>query len=149
MPTILEIATTFVAITCGGCGAVFALSETHQRQLRDTGKTFYCPNGCPRAYCESTVTRLEKELKEKQDALDRQKIRLSQAEADARCERNRAERLKRSRDATRGVVTRIKNRVKNGVCPCCNRTFADLQRHMANQHPEWEPLEADDETTSG
>lgn len=22
----------------------------------------------------------------------------------------------------------------HGVCPCCNRTFSDLQRHMASKH---------------
>lgn len=34
-------------------------------------------------------------------------------------------------------VTRIKNRVGNGVCPCCNRTFQNLQRHMHTKHPEY------------
>lgn len=33
--------------------------------------------------------------------------------------------------------TRIKNRVKNGVCPCCNRTFENLARHMQAKHSDF------------
>ena len=43
----------------------------------------------------------------------------------------------RQLSATRGVVTRIKNRVGHGVCPCCNRSFGNVARHMADQHPNW------------
>jgi hypothetical protein len=28
--------------------------------------------------------------------------------------------------------------VANGVCPCCNRTFQNLARHMAGKHPDYE-----------
>lgn len=31
----------------------------------------------------------------------------------------------------------IKKRVGNGVCPCCNRTFENLSRHMSCKHPEY------------
>ena len=27
-------------------------------------------------------------------------------------------------------------RVHNGVCPCCNRSFQNLQKHMKTKHPE-------------
>ena len=37
----------------------------------------------------------------------------------------------------KGQVTRIKKRVANGVCPCCNRTFKDLAAHMSTQHPDY------------
>lgn len=48
--------------------------------------------------------------------------------------------------AARGQVTRLKRRAANGVCPCCTRTFADLKRHMANQHPDF-TLESDADAT--
>jgi hypothetical protein len=51
-----------------------------------------------------------------------------------RADRNQA---KRSLAAQKGVTTRIKRRVANGVCPCCKRTFQDLARHMAGQHPRY------------
>ena len=84
--------------------------------------------------------------------------RLVSAQTDAERERNRANRLQsqldqqqaRARDlleergqlerrlsAQRGVLTRVKNRIIKGVCPCCNRHFADLSRHMQTQHPDF------------
>lgn len=38
---------------------------------------------------------------------------------------------------TKGVVTRTRNRIANGVCPCCDRSFTNLQRHMASKHPDY------------
>ena len=51
--------------------------------------------------------------------------------------REREETTERRLNATRGVVTRIKNRVGHGVCPCCNRSFTNVARHMASEHPTW------------
>ncbi|WP_165394478.1 helix-turn-helix domain-containing protein [Pseudoxanthomonas winnipegensis] len=31
----------------------------------------------------------------------------------------------------------MRQRVMNGVCPCCNRTFENLRRHMHDKHPEF------------
>jgi len=44
---------------------------------------------------------------------------------------------KRQKAAAKGQLTKTKRRVANGVCPCCNRTFADLSAHMHGQHPEY------------
>lgn len=37
----------------------------------------------------------------------------------------------------KGVATRLKNRAAHGVCPCCNRTFQQLARHMSAKHPDF------------
>lgn len=50
--------------------------------------------------------------------------------------------LELRRRAAVGQVTKIKNRVGHGVCPCCNRTFENLARHMANKHPTFAATEA-------
>ncbi len=34
-------------------------------------------------------------------------------------------------------MTKVKKRAANGVCPCCNRTFSDLARHMKAKHPDF------------
>lgn len=34
-----------------------------------------------------------------------------------------------------GQVTKLKNRVGHGVCPCCNRSFGNLARHIESEHP--------------
>lgn len=41
------------------------------------------------------------------------------------------------RRAQKGQNTRLKKRIAAGVCPCCNRSFANLREHMAGQHPDF------------
>lgn len=36
--------------------------------------------------------------------------------------------------AQKAAKTRLLNRVKKGVCPCCNRYFDNLHRHMTTKH---------------
>jgi len=36
----------FKAIVCGLCGVIFALTKEHVEHLRDSHKSFRCPNGC-------------------------------------------------------------------------------------------------------
>jgi hypothetical protein len=73
------------------------------------------------------------------DKLRQERDRLAQriAERDDRIKalRDDVATAERQRAAARGQVTKIKNRVGHGVCPCCNRTFENLQRHMTSQHP--------------
>jgi hypothetical protein len=52
-------------------------------------------------------------------------------------ERDQRLAAERSASAYKGQATRIRNRVGAGVCPCCTRTFANLARHMAGQHPDF------------
>lgn len=42
----------------------------------------------------------------------------------------------RTRRALRGHLTRLRNRIANGVCPWCHRHFAQVERHVRSQHPE-------------
>lgn len=121
---------TLNAHTCGECGCTFGLDSEHDKQLRMTGATFYCPNGHARVYRETDIRKLEKQLAS-------ERARLDQARADAEWQRKQRQIAERRSAAARGRVTRIKNRVGNGVCPCCNRSFENLHRHMATKHPGW------------
>lgn len=115
---------------CCNCGIEFAMPERFQRACQaDSKKYFYCPNGHSQHYAESAADVLRRE----RDRLKQQAARL---EDEAREAREREESAKRQAAAFKGVATRIKNRVKHGVCPCCNRTFQDLARHMKSQHPD-------------
>ncbi len=29
------------------------------------------------------------------------------------------------------------NRLKKGVCPCCNRSFSNLHKHLTKEHPKY------------
>lgn len=44
--------------------------------------------------------------------------------------------LKARTNAYKGNVTKLKKRASAGLCPCCNRHFTNLQRHIASKHPD-------------
>lgn len=129
----LDLLTTYKVITCGhkGCGVTYAIPETMYTRLLNSHDSFWCPNGHCRVFlCESEAEKLRKQLLATQAKLDRE-------QADSSWQRKQRERAERSAKALRGVVTRTKNRVCKGVCPCCNRYFECLKRHMATKHPSW------------
>ena len=118
-------------IVCCGCGISFQIPDEFDNTLRRTHKTFWCPRGCANHYPgESGEERAERLRKRAEDALARERARHDQTKAD----RDHKERQRRGEKAAK---TRMKNRVKNGVCPCCNRHFTNLQRHMESKHPDW------------
>ncbi|HMA26059.1 MAG: hypothetical protein ACM33U_07590 [Solirubrobacterales bacterium] len=105
------------------CGVLFAAPQNLLDKRREDGRTFYCPNGHHLVY-DSENERLKRDL-----AATR---RVAQSRLDLlHAEEN-------SHRATRGHLTRKKKqlaRVSAGVCPCCNRTFQNLARHMQTKHP--------------
>lgn len=114
---------SFVTVDCYKCGVTFAVSTDLQKNwLRDQTQ-FFCPNGHPQSYAESTAQRLQREL----DA----------AKRDVEWQKQRAASLDKQLTAQRGVVTKLKKRVSAGVCPCCQRTVSQLARHMQSKHPEF------------
>ena len=116
-------------IECGACGVVFALSTAFIEARRQDHKTWWCPNGCERCYpAKSKEEILQDKLAaaaKDREWLEAERRRLIDAKAV----------VVRSRDAYKGQVTRLKNRASAGVCPCCNRHFTALERHMATKHP--------------
>lgn len=129
-----------VTVECCNCGCLFGMTKEHNQRCRDDSSNyFYCPNGHHQHYSESTVTKLKKER-------DRA---LAQRDTNARWYRLETEehaRTKNQRNAYKGEVTKVKRRVGNGVCPCCNRTFQDLARHMETKHPGY--ADGDSERTA-
>ena len=111
---------------CISCGIEFGVPNEFDDRRRRDGKSFHCPNGHAQSYGESDAARLKAE-------------REKTARLSARLEQERAAcaALERRAAAARGQVTKIKKRIANGVCPCCNRTFSDLADHMATKHPDY------------
>lgn len=109
---------------CIVCGVPIAMpSQMYDERLRDH-RYFYCPNGHRQYFSgKSEEQRLRERLAWSESA--RERLRM---ERDAEA---------RSRAAVKGHLTRIKKRIAAGVCPCCNRTFSDVARHMAGQHPDY------------
>lgn len=113
------------------CGIAFAVPSTWDAQKRNDHTSFYCPNGHKQSYTgmsETEKLRLER---------DRLAQRIAQRDDEVARQRDLRLGVERRLNATRGVVTRIKNRVGNGVCPCCSRSFGNLAKHMASKHSDY------------
>lgn len=118
------------AVNCGVCGATYAINERYRLKKKENGGGWHCP------YCQTswgyfgkTDFQLERE---KRELLEQQLHRERASHDQTRADRDAA---KRREAAQKAAKTRIKNRVGKGVCPFCNRTFQNLQRHMQSQHP--------------
>lgn len=130
---LLELTGELIVTRCW-CGIQHAVPESlRKEQLRkhERGELMevFCPIG--HAYVlagESEKSKVERELQ-------RERQRLDQMLMELRDTRN-------ALNAQKAAKSRLKNRVANGVCPCCNRTFANLQRHMEHRHPEFKTNEA-------
>jgi hypothetical protein len=118
-------------ITCCNCKTPFAVLDQHHERLKaDSGEWFYCPNGHRQHFTESETDKLRRER-------DRLAQQIVHRDSTIEHYRQRSETLDKRLSATKGVVTRIKNRVGAGVCPCCTRSFQNLANHMKSQHPQF------------
>lgn len=119
--TTFRVTEEMYVIDCGNCHVLFAIPNEMDERLRESHETFYCPNGHSRVYAGKT-------------AAQRATERAQRAEEQLRATRELLEHEERRRAAAQGQVTKLKNRVKNGVCPECNRHFVNVERHMTTQH---------------
>lgn len=131
MNTIM-IETSFKVVDCPreGCGVVFAIGGLFEARRRNDGRLFHCPNGHGMSFGESESDRLRKEL-------DGARKRLENTAGTITHLRDQRDAADRSARAQRAANTRLRKRVADGVCPCCRRSFANLGRHMAGQHPDF------------
>lgn len=125
-----------VTVTCCACGIPFGIPDYHRRQLLEKGGDFYCPNGHCQHFTNPEIPLLKKQLKE---AERQAQLHKNWYEA----EQDDHQRTRRKLAATKGILTKTKKRIANGVCPCCNRHFANLQHHIETKHPDYSESEAD------
>jgi hypothetical protein len=122
---------TLQVIECGTCGVIHAIPQSMYDQYYKDGGFWHCPNGHRRGWnernCKSALEKLEAEnarltssINYKNDQIDTERRRTA---------------------AAKGEVNKIKKRIGNGICPCCNRTFANLQRHMTTKHLDFKEEE--------
>lgn len=125
MPTTITYTGKLVVVgACWNCSSNQAIPERLYEQASNYGKTFYCSScGESQVYKQTEVARLRAEL-----ASQEGNAAYWRAEATAASNRERAQ---------KAAKTRIKNRISNGVCPCCKRHFANVERHIKGQHPEF------------
>lgn len=131
MGAVLSLSVEFGIETCCNCAVQYAIPLQLQHALSNEGErfgeSFYCPNGHAQCYAgPSEATKLRQQLEAKQREAAQTAIQ-----------------LKNVRDLNDKLTMRTTRaekklaRVKNGVCPCCKRSFTALRRHMATKHPEF------------
>jgi hypothetical protein len=120
-----------VVQNCINCGTAFGVDREFDNQRREDHKNFHCPNGHAQHYSGRT------EAQKLQDALDLEKRLRGYAEARTTALRDQLGAAERSVRGQKAAKTRLKNRIAAGVCPCCNRSFENVARHMEGQHPEF------------
>ena len=108
-------------VVCCNCGMTFGMPADYQKQRHEDRKNFFCPSGHQQHYTgPNEETRLKAELERQKQYLE--------------AEQARTLRVTRERDTVARAHTKMRTRVMNGVCPCCNRTFQNLLRHMQTEH---------------
>ena len=111
--------------TCCNCSMLFAVPEEFNRHRRQDHALFYCPAGHAQHYPagNSDNDRLRKDLERERQVRESAEARAGNAEQHL-AQVTRAHR-------------KMRDRVMNGVCPCCNRSFGNLREHMRTEHAEF------------
>ncbi len=118
MSALLQFSFNYQTISCCECNMIFAVPmATYKRLIESSSNWFFCPSGHKQHYAEGEVERLKKQI-------DSEIKRRQWAENDTARANISAERQERRARAYKSVITRTKNRIKNGVCPCCKQNFS-------------------------
>lgn len=115
----------FEKLTCGNCGIIFYAPQHWIECRRDRGdhdKRFYCPNGHSRIWSVPEIDIIRRE----RDLLKQQTARLEDEKREIEARVKKEERR----------AARIKRRAMAALCPCCNRHFSQMERHMKMKHPD-------------
>ena len=122
---------------CPSCGFIYSCTVAFFDRRRADGQSWSIPCGHTASYHETEATKAQKkaeklaaELADAKAWSERQAVWLRNAREETKAK-------ERQLAAAKGQQTKLKKRIANGVCPCCNRTFSELQRHMKRQHPEY------------
>lgn len=125
----------FEEFQCVTCSIAFCVPNGYIDNRRRDGKTFNCPNGHEMTFRETEGDRIRRERDQLKQKLAQKDDEIKAAWATANKQAEYVAAGERKLRAARGQITKIKRRASNGVCPCCNRTFSDLARHMHSKHP--------------
>lgn len=113
-------------IHCIVCDCEMAITDRMKAQRKRDKKLFYCPNGHSQLFSQSEadVLRLER---------DRLKQEAARLQDELAAEKRRAD------EAEKRHIS-VKRRAVAALCPCCNRSFSNVARHMKTKHPNVLPL---------
>lgn len=113
----------FTMEMCVNCGMPFLMLDTFRKERMEDHQSFYCPAGHSQFYSGKTeAQKLREQLEQEQKSHAKELDSVQNMLLDEINTRKKAEKQLK--------------RLHRGVCPCCNRSFENLQRHMKHKHPE-------------
>lgn len=117
---------------CCACGVIFAITSDYKERRVEDGRNFCCPNGHEQSFGESLAARLQRKLESERRGAEYLRTSINGI-------RDQLQASERSKAAIKGHMSRIKNRINNGVCPVqeCKRSFSNVKSHIKTQHPKW------------
>lgn len=133
LPALTQVQATaeLTTIHCGKCGGIYAIAARYRQEKYNRGGYWHCPYcQCSWGYVSSEIDRMKDQLAAKERELESERKRKEWAQQEAKI-------AERRRRALKAVVTKTKNRIAHGVCPCCRRNFDNLRRHMQTKHPRY------------
>lgn len=119
---------TMVEEDCPECGLVFMVPDFWEKQMQETKRTWYCPNGHEWVFTEGEADRLRRELAAAKKATERERNNVAHW-------REQYAHMDRRRAAAKGQLTKALNRLQAGQCVHCDAYSEDLASHMRMQHP--------------
>lgn len=123
---------SFELVECYKCGMPFYMTGDFNTRRRDDHGWFYCPAGHGQHYTrKSEAEKLREELASAVKLKDHFKDQAGRHRLDR-------ERVERRLSAMKGQVTKANNKLKKGVCPCCDQQFPDLENHIFTCHPDFD-----------
>lgn len=121
-----------VTEVCVNCGMPFAMASTFRSERLADGREFYCPAGHKQWFTRRKDA--EEQLRQERDRARRDR---DNARGRARHLEDQYAAERRSKAAIKGHLTRLRNRIAQGVCPECDVQFEDVRAHIEAQHPHF------------
>ena len=123
--------TVYIWTQCGSCGVWYVVPKIMRDNHYRKGGFSHCPSGHAWGWREGQAPSDFDKLRRERDRLQQDAARLND---EIEVQRRRA-------DVAEKRTLQIRRRAVAGVCPCCNRTFANVQRHMKTKHANVVSLE--------
>lgn len=113
-------------VDCGKCSGMYSITENFRLRKEREGGTWTCP------YCATGWGYGNGSIHKK---LAAEQAARAEAERRTAAALVRANEAQAAADKAQAELKRHQRRTKAGVCPCCNRTFVALARHLKTKHP--------------
>ena len=124
-----------VNVTCW-CGLPLAVPSTLYKQATEQGVTLYCPVGHKFHYGDTLLDKTRREAERLKQQTARLESELIEAKNEAAAEARKAANAQKQAKTAKTQFKNLRKRSVAGVCPCCHRTFSNVQRHMQTKHAD-------------